>query len=245
MLLHNVWTAPKLNFDWCNKEQSTQAHKHINCTYTPVKSILQLVQGSVKSASAVSQFTLWENDAVQMHAYKLRSSCTKKMKFKITINDGFVHVFTATSFCQVGTVCLSSLETVASGADCQPSQSQDMSHCCPAPFSALYTIYIIFMQMSDFGYCTYIACWSVFTALFPGPPGWAGARRELLDFMVQKKTNRGRHTDHPAGRHSIWTKRCPPPPSLHFLQARCPSCRRTNSVKALKATSAFGLGRRR
>ena len=24
-----------------------------------------------------------------------------------------------------------------------------------------------------------------FTALFPGPPGWAGARRELLDFMVQ------------------------------------------------------------
>ena len=29
-----------------------------------------------------------------------------------------------------------------------------------------------------------------------------------------------------------------------FLQARCPSCRPTNSVKALKATSAFGLGRR-
>jgi len=31
-----------------------------------------------------------------------------------------------------------------------------------------------------------------FTALFPGPPGWAGARRELLDFMVQGKVNRGR-----------------------------------------------------
>ena len=30
-----------------------------------------------------------------------------------------------------------------------------------------------------------------------------------------------------------------------FLQAGCPSCRPTNSVKALKATSAFGLGRRR
>jgi len=29
-----------------------------------------------------------------------------------------------------------------------------------------------------------------------------------------------------------------------FLQARCPSCRPTNSVKALKATSAFGLARR-
>jgi len=32
-----------------------------------------------------------------------------------------------------------------------------------------------------------------FTALFPGPPGWAGARRELLNFMVQGKINRGRH----------------------------------------------------
>jgi len=34
-----------------------------------------------------------------------------------------------------------------------------------------------------------------FTALFPGPPRWAGARRGLLDFMVQRKINRGRHTD--------------------------------------------------
>jgi len=83
-----------------------------------------------------------------------------------------------------------------------------------------------------------------FTALFPGSPGWAGARRELLDFMVQGKINRGRHTDHPAGRHSIRTNRCPPPPSPHFFQAGCPSWCPTNSVKALKATSAFRLGRR-
>ena len=33
-----------------------------------------------------------------------------------------------------------------------------------------------------------------FTALFPGPPGWAGARRELLDFMVQGKISRDGHT---------------------------------------------------
>ena len=52
-----------------------------------------------------------------------------------------------------------------------------------------------------------------FTALFPGPPGWTGARRELLDFMVQGKINRGRHTDHPDRRHSIRTNYCPPPPS--------------------------------
>jgi len=31
--------------------------------------------------------------------------------------------------------------------------------------------------------------------------------------MVQGEINRGRHTDHPAGRHSIRTNQCPPPPS--------------------------------
>ena len=56
-----------------------------------------------------------------------------------------------------------------------------------------------------------------FTALFPGPPGWAGARRELLDFMAQGEINRGRHTDHPAGCHSIRTNQCPPPPSPHYV----------------------------
>jgi len=75
---------------------------------------------------------------------------------------------------------------------------------------------------------------SRFTALFPGPPGWAGAKRELLDFMVQGKINRGRHTDHLAGRHSIRTNQCLPPPSPIFLQAGSPSCRPINSVKALK-----------
>jgi len=53
---------------------------------------------------------------------------------------------------------------------------------------------------------------------FPGPPGWAGARRELLDFMVQGKINRGRHFVHPAGHHSIQTNQCPPPPSPIFYR---------------------------
>jgi len=44
---------------------------------------------------------------------------------------------------------------------------------------------------------------------FPGPPAWAGDRRELLDFTVQGRINRGRHTDYPAGRHSIRTNQCP------------------------------------
>jgi len=71
---------------------------------------------------------------------------------------------------------------------------------------------------------------------FSGTTRVTGAKRELLDFMVQGKINRGRHTDHPAGRHSIRTNQCPPPPSTNFfLPAGCPSCRPTNSVKALKA----------
>jgi len=53
--------------------------------------------------------------------------------------------------------------------------------------------------------------------------------------MVQEKINRGRHTNHLAGRHSSRTNQCPPPPSSHFLQAGCPSCHPTNSVKTLKA----------
>jgi len=52
--------------------------------------------------------------------------------------------------------------------------------------------------------------------------------------MVQGKINRGRHTDHLAGCHSIRTKQCPPPPFSHFSQAGCPSCHPTNSVKAEK-----------
>jgi len=36
---------------------------------------------------------------------------------------------------------------------------------------------------------------------------------KLLDFMAHGEINRGRHTDHPAGRHSIRTNQCRPPPS--------------------------------
>ena len=35
--------------------------------------------------------------------------------------------------------------------------------------------------------------------------------------MVQGKINRGRHTDHTAGRHSIRTNQCLPLPSLHIF----------------------------
>jgi len=50
--------------------------------------------------------------------------------------------------------------------------------------------------------------WCVsFTALFLGPSGRVGARRELLDFMVQGKIKGGRHTNYLDGCHSIPTNR--------------------------------------
>jgi len=49
-----------------------------------------------------------------------------------------------------------------------------------------------------------------FTALFLGLPGWAGAKKNLLlDFYGARNNNRGRHTDHLDGRHSIRTNRQP------------------------------------
>jgi len=79
-----------------------------------------------------------------------------------------------------------------------------------------------------------------FTALFPRPPGWASARRELLDFTVQGEINRGRHSDHPAGRHSILTNQCPPPPSPHCFTGRMPflppnqQCRSTQGNQCIR-----------
>jgi len=79
-----------------------------------------------------------------------------------------------------------------------------------------------------------------FTAIFPGPSGWAGARRELLDFMVQGKINRGRHTDHPAGCHSIQTNPCPPPPSPIFYRPDAlPAAQPTVSKHSRKKTLEF------
>ena len=91
-------------------------------------------------------------------------------------------------------------------------------------------------EAGDLHLCTTTNTPQPFYGPFPGPPGWPGARRELLDFMLQGEINRGRHTDHPPWRHSIRTNQCLPPPSPHiFLRAGCPSCRPINSIKALKA----------
>ena len=72
-------------------------------------------------------------------------------------------------------------------------------------------------------------------------------RHKLTNTSSEKKQiNRGTHTDHPDGRHSIRTNQCPPPPSSHFFTSRTPFLlpkQRRQSTEG--KTSAFGLGRRR
>ena len=48
---------------------------------------------------------------------------------------------------------------------------------------------------------------------FSGITRVSRCQKRTSGFMVQGKTNRGIHINHPAGCHSIWTKQCPPPPS--------------------------------
>ena len=46
--------------------------------------------------------------------------------------------------------------------------------------------------------------------------GISGRGTDLQSTRSKGKINSGRHTDHPAGRHSIRTNQCPPPPSPIF-----------------------------
>jgi len=50
---------------------------------------------------------------------------------------------------------------------------------------------------------------TVLRVFFQGPPGWASARINLLDFYGAKEDNTGIYNDHPVGHHSIRTKQQP------------------------------------
>ena len=77
------------------------------------------------------------------------------------------------------------------------------------------------------------------TALCPGIPGWAGTRKvKPMWILLKQETVSGRQW-HPLGHMqvctSLQTDNHASTPPLSFLQAGCPSCRPTNSVRALKA----------
>ena len=78
------------------------------------------------------------------------------------------------------------------------------------------------------------------TALCPGLPGWAGTRKVkpiwiLLITEARDSEWQWHQLGHMQVCTSLQTDYYASTPPLSFLQARCPSCRPTNSVKALKA----------
>ena len=75
------------------------------------------------------------------------------------------------------------------------------------------------------------------TALFPGLPGWASTRKVKtnLDFTEARDSElQWYQLGHMQICTSLQTDNHASTPPLSFLQAGCPSCRPTNSVKALK-----------
>ena len=76
------------------------------------------------------------------------------------------------------------------------------------------------------------------TALFPGLPGWAGTRKvKPIWILLKQETVSGSGVSWAICKSAPRSRQIttPTPHRSVFLQAGCPSCRPTNSVKALKA----------
>ena len=76
------------------------------------------------------------------------------------------------------------------------------------------------------------------TALFPGLPRWAGTRKGKSIWILLKLetvSGSGINWAHMQVCTSLQADNHASTPPLSFLQAGCPSCHPTNSVKALKA----------
>jgi len=79
------------------------------------------------------------------------------------------------------------------------------------------------------------------TALCPGLPGWAGTRKvKPIWILLKQETVSGSGISWAICKSAPRSRQITMPTSHHssFLQAGCPSCRPTNSVKALKALTA-------
>ena len=122
------------------------------------------------------------------------------------------------------------------------------SHAAPGPalvfdatgYNSLYTAKHTIQKClecaknCDNGLVNLLHTHTLLMALYPGLPGWAGTRKvnhlkqetvsgSGISWAICKSAPRSRQITMPAPHQSV------------FLQAGCPSCRPTNSVKALKA----------
>ena len=79
------------------------------------------------------------------------------------------------------------------------------------------------------------------TALCPGLPRWAGTRKvKPIWILLKQETVSGCGISWAICKStSLQTDNHDSTPPLSFLQAGCPSCRPTNSVKALKASIMY------
>ena len=79
------------------------------------------------------------------------------------------------------------------------------------------------------------------TALFPGLPGWAGTRKvKPIWILLKQETVSGSGISWDICKSAPYSRQITTPTPHHcFLQAGCPSCRPTNSVKALKHDHAL------
>jgi len=76
------------------------------------------------------------------------------------------------------------------------------------------------------------------TALCPGLPGWASTRKvKSIWILLKQETVSGSGVSWASSKSAYRSRQITTPARHHsvFLQAGCPSCRPTNSVKALKA----------
>ena len=76
------------------------------------------------------------------------------------------------------------------------------------------------------------------TALFPGLPRWAGTRKvKPIWILLKQEPESGSGISWAICKSASYSRQTttPAPHLSVFLQAGCPSCRPTNSVKALKA----------
>jgi len=75
------------------------------------------------------------------------------------------------------------------------------------------------------------------TAFFPGLPGKAGTRKvKPIWILLKQETVSGSGISWAICKYARRSRRITTPaPTTQFLQTGCPSCRPTNSVKALKA----------
>jgi len=62
----------------------------------------------------------------------------------------------------------------------------------------------------------------LFYGPFSGSTRVSWCQKRTSGLYGAREIYRGRHTDHPAGHHFIWTNQCPPPPSPIFFTARMP-----------------------